>query len=415
MSRRPRRRDGPAAWLSKVGRNACPGQVSRFSDVQGDLLSYQSERNVARSRRVSTTGPLAYHVACCNREKYMRFQRHRPLLVLGCSAAVLASVVGCDRREAGETPPTLIVYCSVDESFGRSILDRFEKKTGIDVDVVFDTEAGKTTGLVNRIVSEADAGRPRADVFWSSELFNTILLARKGLLAAYDSPAAADIPTRFKDKEHRWAALAARARVLAFDPMQTSRQQAPASWEALAHADVAPRIALANPLFGTTRGHVAAMFALWGPERGRAFLTGLREGGATVVDGNSSAVRAVIAGRAAFAATDTDDVWVAQRSGASLDLVYPDLGDGGTLLIPCSVAIVKGAPHGEQARTLVDYLVSADVERMLAESDSRNLPVRPPLRETMKITWPPESTVSFEAVADAMDEAVAAVREILIR
>lgn len=345
----------------------------------------------------------------------MRCKRQRIFAVVSLVATVLSLVAGCQRQEGREAPPSLIVYCSVDEAFGRSVLDRFEQKTGIDVQVVFDTEAGKTTGLVNRIISEAAAGRPRADVFWSSELFNTILLARKGLLTGYDSPAAVDIPARFKDKEHRWTALAARARVLAFDPKRTSRDQVPASWEALARADVAPRLALANPLFGTTRGHVAAMFALWGPDRGRAFLTGLREGGALVVDGNSTAVRTVIAERADFAATDTDDVWVAQRSGASLDLVYPDMGDGGTLLIPCSVAIVSGAPHAERARALVDYLVSAEVERLLAESDSRNLPVRAALREAMKIAWPPESKVTYDAVADAMDEAVAAVREILIR
>jgi hypothetical protein len=41
--------------------------------------------------------------------------------------------------------------------------------------------------------------------------------------------------------------------------------------------------------------------------------------------------------------------------------------------------------------------------------------VRGPLREKLGLALPPESKVSYEAVADAMDEAVAAVREILVR
>ena len=322
----------------------------------------------------------------------------------------------------------LIVYCSIDEGFARTVFDAYRSRTGHKLSVVFDSEAGKTTGLVNKIIREAESGRPRADVFWSSELFNTILLARRGLLDPYESPASADIPARFKDSSHRWTAFAARARVLAFDPrtVGSSRGGAsdgvtmesltiPSRWEQLAEPAFAKQLSIANPLFGTTRGHVAAMFALWGRERGRAFLTRLRDGGVRIADGNSATVRDVIAGRVWLAVTDSDDVWVAQRAGESLDLVYPDMGDGGTLLIPCSVAILEGSSHVEGARRLVDFLVSAEVERMLAESDSRNIPVREALREKLGMAWPAASGVDYGEVADAMDEAAAAVREILIR
>jgi iron(III) transport system substrate-binding protein len=331
----------------------------------------------------------------------------------------LLALLGPGCRDRGEPEPKpadkLVVYCSIDEVFGRMVLDRFRTRTGIEVVVTFDSEAGKTTGLVNKIIAESQAGRPRADVFWSSELFNTIRLARMGLLVPYDPPTAADIPARYKDPGHRWTALAARARVIAYDPKRLDQADVPKRWADLAEPAFAERTAIANPLFGTTRGHVAAMFALWSESEGKIFLTKLREGGVQLADGNSATVRAVIAGRAEFALTDTDDVWVAQRSGASLDLVYPDMGDGGTLMIPCSVAMIKGRPDNEAARKLVDFLVSAEVERLLAESDSRNVPVRDGLCQALKIARPAESKVSFDAIADAMDGAVKAAREILLR
>lgn len=332
-------------------------------------------------------------------------------------AALLTVLWGTGCERSAETEPKVkpVVYCSVDETFARVVLKVFKARTDIALDVVFDSEAGKTTGLVNKIIAEAAAGRPRADVFWSSEIFSTILLARQGLLEPYDSPAAADIPPRYRDSEHRWTATSTRARVLAFDPTQTTRNGLPTRWEQLAEPQFAKHFTLANPLFGTTRGHVAAMFALWGPERGRAFLTQLRENGMQLADSNGSTVRAVIGKRAALAATDTDDVWVAQRGGFSLDLVYPDMGDGGTLLIPCSVAILRGSPNLDAAHKIVDFLVSAEVEQMLARSDSRNIPVRQNLRDKLGLKQPSESTVSYDAVADAMDEAVAAARDILIR
>jgi iron(III) transport system substrate-binding protein len=344
-------------------------------------------------------------------------------------AAIIIAVLllaGCDSDESGREKPAadmtakqdasaVTVYCSVDEPLGRSVLDAYESKTGAKVSAIFDSEAGKTTGLVNRIRSEAGAGRPRADVFWSSEIFNTILLGREGLLDPYDSPAAKDIPARYRNPDHYWTALAVRGRVVAFDPTKVKPDAVPARWEELAGPTFAPQTAFANPLFGTTRGHVAAMYALWGPDRAKKFLTDLRDNGVHLADGNSATVRAVMAGQAAFACTDTDDVWVAQRGGASLDLAYLDMGDGGTLLIPCSVAIIKGGPNAGDARALVDFLVSAEVERMLAESDSRNVPVRESLRAELNLTWPPETKVDFAAVADAMEEAVAAARDILLR
>ena len=337
-------------------------------------------------------------------------------IILSLSGVVPASVCTSCRKEAETTTtePRLIVYCSVDEPFARAVLARFTRQTGIAVQPVFDTEAGKTTGLVNRIIAEDKSGRTRADVFWSSEVFNTVLLARRGLLTAYESPAAADVPAHFKDVEHRWTGTAVRARVLALSP-DLPADKAPRTWQDVGSETLAARVAIANPLFGTTRGHVAAMFALWGPDRAKSFLRSLRDRGALLLDSNSATVRAVISDRADFAATDSDDVEAARKGGASLGIAYPDMGDGGTLLIPCTVAMLKGRMNEASSRRLVDFLVSAEVERMLAESDSRNVPVRAWLRDSLGIALPPGSRVSFDAVADAMDEAEAAVREILLR
>lgn len=350
--------------------------------------------------------------------------RHAQVLgasMLGLLVGGLLAGTGCrradeDRSSGAEKPAAageVVVYCSVDEEFGRQVFARYRELTGVEAKVVFDSEAGKTTGLLRKLEAEAD--RPRADVFWSSELFGTILLAREGLLASYDSPAAADIPSRYRDPEHRWTAFGLRGRVIAFNPARVDTATLPTTWEELAEPKWAAQVAIANPLFGTTRGHVASMFALWGDERGRTFLTRLRDGGAQIVDGNSSAVRAVIAGRVNIALTDTDDVWVAQRAGASMDLRYLDMGDGGTLLIPNSVAVVENCPHPEAARRLVDFLVSPEVERLLAQSASRNIPVRPDLREELSLDLPPSTQIPFDSVADYLDSAVSASREILLR
>jgi len=345
---------------------------------------------------------------------FFAFLRFPPCLRASVPSCLLL-LIGCDRSEKRSSTESVVVYCSVDEAVARPILDLYGRRRGIEVRAVYDSEAGKTTGLIQRIVRESQSGRPHADVLWSGEVFNTIMLAGTGLLEGYAPSSAADVPPRFKDAEGRWTGGAVRARVIAFDPQRTPASRAPMRWEDLAKPEIAGRLALANPLFGTTRGHIAALFAGWGEQRGAEFLRQLRGGGVQIVDGNSAAVRAVIAGRADFAATDSDDVWVAKRSGASLDFVYPDLGSGGTLLTPCTAAIIRGGPNAAAARGLVDFLVSSEVERMLAQSEARHIPVRESLRRELNIAWPAESPVDYDAAAAAMTAADQAVREVLLR
>ena len=83
----------------------------------------------------------------------------------------------------------VVIYTSLDKVFSEPVLKVFEEETGIKVLDVYDSEATKTTGLVNRLIAEKN--NPRADVFWNSETGRTIVLKREGVLASYVSPSAA--------------------------------------------------------------------------------------------------------------------------------------------------------------------------------------------------------------------------------
>lgn len=342
----------------------------------------------------------------------------RWFLTFGAAVIVwVVALTGC--RDKGRGPDVapgaddlVRVYCSVDEPFARKVFAEFERRSGVRAQPLLDTEAGKTTGLVNRIRNEA--GRPRADVFWSSEIFNTILLAREGLLETYRPPTAEDIPAPFKDPEGRWTAIGLRGRVIVFDSSRTPPDHVPTRWADLAAEQWRGRVAMANPQFGTTRGHVASWFALWGRERATQFLQDLRDHEVIIADGNSAVVRQVMAGKADLGMTDTDDVWVARRQRPTLDLVYADQGDGATLWIPNTIALLRGAPHAERAKCLIDFLVSADVEEMLARSDSGNVPVRASLRDCLEMVHPAVGSRSYQRIADHMPEAIDVAREILL-
>ncbi len=326
---------------------------------------------------------------------------HLSLLTFTLLLPVL--VIGC-KEDKGAAAPTVTLYSSVDEPFAREVIAAFKQQTGIDVKLKLDSEAGKTTGLVNLIRSQKD--RPLADVFWSSELFNTIKMAREGLLAEYRPPAEG-IPERYRDPAGRWTAFGLRARVLAWNPEQLKREEVPATWRDIANPRWTGKLAVANPQFGTTRGHFAAMLALWGEEQYSQFLTDLNKVlNGRLMDGNTTTAAVVARGEYLLGATDTDDVCVRQNRKEPIDMVYPDMGDGGMLLIPNSVGLITGGPNPEAAKKLIDFLTSPETERMLARSDSRNIPVRESLRKELNAPLVPETKLSFDAIADAMDKAI---------
>lgn len=305
----------------------------------------------------------------------------------------------------------------MDQPFAQGLLQDFTQRTGIRVQAVFDTEAGKTTGLARRLFQERS--HPRCDVWWSGEVFATIQLAEAGMLEAYSPATAADIPSEWKDPQGRWTGCAARARVLAYHTRRARPEKPPETWNEIAGwpRERLARFALANPQFGTTRGHVAALFAYWGEASATDFLRRLHESGAPLADGNSHAVRMLESGAADWCMTDTDDVWVAQARGAPIDLCYPGIDrETPALWIPCTVALVAGAPNPAGGRSLVDFLASAEAERALAASNSRNVPVRAETRRSLSPAPDPEPVaVDYQRVSGQVDAAMRAVRELLLR
>jgi len=326
----------------------------------------------------------------------------------------LLSLAACGGPSSQERE--VVIYTSLDQRYSEPILRAYEETTGVATKVVYDTEATKTTGLVNRLLAERSA--PRADVFWNSEIVRTIALKRAGVLAPYRSPSATDIPEIFKDPEGYWTGFAARVRVIAVNPELVPEDDWPRSFDDLTRPEWKGRFAMAYPLFGTTSTHVAALFAARGPERAKQFLKALVDNGAQVVDGNSTARDRVVAGSVPVAMTDSDDVAVARERGESITMIFPDAEGAGTIVIPNTVALVAGGPDSNEGKALIDYLLSAEVEEALAAAGGAQIPLRDSLAWPAGL--PPRETlrameIDFEEVASRLDEAVAFCRDLFVR
>ncbi len=336
--------------------------------------------------------------------------RHSGLLLVTSLAAAVAA--GCSPRAEN----AVVLYSSCDDIYARPLIEAFERRTGIVVRAVYDTEHDKAVGLTNRLLAEK--AHPRADVYWSSEPLRTAVLARAGVFAPYASPAAADLPADLRDPQHRWTGFAARARVIAYNTRRVRPEEAPRRVRDLADPRWKGRAGIGNPLTGTTAVHLAAMRALPG-DLLASWARDFRAHGGRATAGNAMVRDLVARGELDVCLTDTDDVWVGLDGGKPLALVVPDQGpdDPGCLVIPNAVALVAGGPNPGNGKQLVDDLLSVEVEGALAAGRSRQMPLRAAAEDrlpagTPRLSHVKRMPVDFDRLAEAWETAATEIQAV---
>ena len=342
-----------------------------------------------------------------------------PRLILFVLVAALAlGATACSR-------PDVVVYCALDRVHAEPILQEFAKESGLDVRGQYDVEAVKTVGLVNRIIEEK--GHPKGDVFWNNELVHTVRLKGMDVLAPYESPSAADIPAEFKDPEGYWTGFAARARVFILNE-DVAREIEPdeAKWPKRTMDLLDPKwkdkMGVAKPLAGTTLTHMSYLWAAKGPDWVKDFWKRMVANDMRMPTGNAHLMKEVSQGNFAFGYTDTDDYRKAELEKRPVRRIFPDQEPGGEivgcLVIPNSIALIKGGPNPENAKKLIDHVLSKKVEEKLAFSASAQMPVRKSVPRPEYVKSAEELVtlkVDWEKVAQAVEPANAWLLEFLNR
>jgi len=339
----------------------------------------------------------------------------KPRLLILCLAAplVAAGIAGCSSSQSpsgmngAADSGKVVVYSSVDEVFAEPICQQFEQETGIKVELVPDTEETKSTGLLNRLIAEK--ARPRADVFWSGDPVRAAILKSKGVSASYRSPAAEGLPTEFSDAEHHWICFSARARVLIYNKDLVPEDQKPTSIHDMADPRLKGKACLANPLFGTTSMHAAALFQALGDEDAKKFFQSLVDNDVRILSSNGEVRRRVANGDFAIGLTDTDDVNVAIEEGKPVGFVCPDADSMGTLVMPNAAVLVAGGPNGANGKKFIDYLLREETEAALASSEAAQMPLRSDVQLPDGFPFKPVAeleamSVDYATLADKLEE-----------
>lgn len=278
-------------------------------------------------------------------------------MVLGITLGLLAC------RPTSRTE--VILYASQDQVYAEPLLRRFTQRTGIEVRAIYDSEAVKSVGLANRLLSESPS--PRADVYWSNDELRTRQLAAAGVFA----------------ETNGWASFGRRSRQWVIRTESRAQLPSPPSLLDLTNASWRGRFTLASPLFGSTATHFSVLRQIWGEPAWKRWIAALLANQPLVVEGNSLVVRMVARGQAVIGLTDSDDIAAAQREGLPVQgLPLPTAGWN----LRNGVGLIRGAPHLIPGRALVDFLLSSEALQALQEVNALERETEEPGQAT-EVDW----------------------------
>jgi iron(III) transport system substrate-binding protein len=252
----------------------------------------------------------------------------------------------------------LTVYGSTQEMAVRYITEAFTKDTGIKVDWIR-MSTGET---LNRI--RAEKSNPRASIWLLGPGTAHMIGAAEGLLQPYLSPLRAKISRQYMDEQGLWTGVSLTGFVFTNNPtiLKERGLQEPKSYLDLLKPEWKGQFAVANPTTSGT-GHlfVASLVHWLGEEK--AFTDYLKKFHANSFQYPKSGMGpAEMAGRGEIACGITmfPDSYYLMRQGHKFTLTVPREGQGFSIE---TVSMLKGAPQPEEAKRLIDWILSPQGQR----------------------------------------------------
>jgi iron(III) transport system substrate-binding protein len=279
---------------------------------------------------------------------------------LAVAVAALASTIA----SAGE----VVLYSSNTVDAINAVTEEFNKK---HPEIKINAVRGSTGAMMQRI--KAEAGAPKADIFWSGGF--AVLGLYEEFFVPYKSGEAAGIPATYRSPKDLWLGTNAHVMVIMVNKRALKGDPMPRTWSDLAHPRWKDRLVVSDP-----EKTSSSLATLWGIHEaiGPTPLKGIAKN-ATITSTASQVFDGVAKGEFAVGMTME---YAAQEYVAGgnkdIEVVYPTEG---TYIAPEGMALVKGSPNPTEARKFYDFLASKQAQEMLVKKFFRR-----PMREDVDLT-----------------------------
>lgn len=319
-------------------------------------------------------------------------------MVIGLSACSSGTTDGGDTADGGGSDK-LVIYSPNSDGLINAVIPAFEEKYGITVEVI---TAG-TGDCITRIDSEKE--NPQADV-----MFGGMNIASyenyPDLWEEYVSEYDANLPEEYQNYKgyiSRYCLDGSAALLLNMDVFEELGLNVDdfKGYNDLLWPELKGQIAMGDPANSSSAwAELTNMLLVMGDEPYdekawewvESFVANLN---GISLDSSSAIYKGVSAGEYAVGVSYEDPCVSLLIDGATnLKLVYPEEG---AVWLPAGTAIVKNAPHMENAKLFVDFLQSDEGQQVIATTTAR--PVNTSIANTSEFIIPfSEINVAYEDV-----------------
>lgn len=230
-------------------------------------------------------------------------------------------------------------------------------------------KAGSNSELANALIEEQ--ANPQADLFITTELFTVQSLAQQGIFQSYMPIGGDQIPAEFIGPDNNWIGLTRRARVIMYNTDLVTAEEAPQSIFDLTDPKWKGQIAAAGSTNGSMQAQIASMRQLLGEQATEQWLNDLIANEVTFFGGHTDVRKAVGAGEFRIGLVNHYYYYLQQAEGSNVGIIFPDQGADqiGLITNATAAAIVNDAPHRKAAQTFLDFLISAEGQKLFAEQN----------------------------------------------
>lgn len=250
------------------------------------------------------------------------------------------------------------------------LLNAFEQETGIDTNVVFAKK-----GLAERL--EREGRNSPADVVMTVDISRINELVARDLVQGVDNDVLnQNIPENLRHPEGKWFALTTRGRLI-FTSKERVEEGEITTYEQLADDKWNDRICTRSGKHPYNVALFSSMLAHHGEADTKAWLEGLKDNLARKPQGGDrDQIKAIAEGVCDISIgnsyyygnmlQDENQRGIAEQ----VRLVFPNAEGRGTHVNISGIALTKSAPNRDNAIKLMEFLSSAEAQRIYAEANT---------------------------------------------
>ncbi len=252
----------------------------------------------------------------------------------------------------------LVFYSGMPIPDAQEILSTLEKKYPF-IKTTFYRATG--SALVSRIQTEQRAGTHIWDVM-NATGFEPYALVEQGYFAKYDSAERRDFPEGHKDNDGMWATMYTTPMVVSYNVKLVAPADLPKDYADLLSPKWKGRLGMDS----SDLEWYANLRKIWGAEKARNFLEGLKRQDIRFAQGRSMLTGLLSGGEIALLVNNfLQNAIEAKHKGSPVEFLALDPVVSAAGL----VGINRLAPHPNAARLFVDFVLSREGQELIVKSD----------------------------------------------